>query len=42
MEWEILLTSQVEDFLDELYDSDRESHRLVKPGHLDAGAERPG
>jgi len=34
MEWEILLTSQVEDFLDELHDSDRESHRLVNQAIL--------
>lgn len=29
MEWEILLTSQVETFLDDLYETDRDSHRLV-------------
>ncbi len=34
MEWEILLTSQVEDFLDGLYDADRESHRLVNQAIL--------
>ena len=34
VEWEILLTSQVEDFLDELYDSDRDSHRLVNQAIL--------
>lgn len=27
--WEILITDGVEEFLDELYASDRESHRLV-------------
>ena len=37
-EWEILMTAQVEAFLDELYDSDRLSHQLV-PG---ARAEWPG
>lgn len=29
MAWEILITDAVEAFLDELYESDRESHRLV-------------
>ena len=29
MEWEILMTSQVESFLDELYESDRDTHRLI-------------
>jgi hypothetical protein len=29
MEWEILLTSQVEDFLDNLYEKDRGTHQLV-------------
>lgn len=29
MEWEILLTSQVEDFLDNLYETDRDTHQLV-------------
>jgi hypothetical protein len=34
MEWEILLTSQVEEFLDDLYDTDRDSHRLVNQAIL--------
>jgi len=34
MEWEILLTSQVETFLDDLYRTDRESHRLVNQAIL--------
>ena len=34
MEWEILLTAQVEDFLDQLYEADRESHRLVNQAIL--------
>ena len=29
MVWEILITDAVEGFLDELYESDRETHRLV-------------
>ncbi|PUB31832.1 hypothetical protein C8K30_101349 [Promicromonospora sp. AC04] len=29
MAWEILITDSVETFLDELYESDRETHRLV-------------
>lgn len=29
MEWEILMTTQVEEFLDGLYETDRDSHRLV-------------
>jgi hypothetical protein len=34
MEWEILMTSQVEAFLDDLYENDRESHRLVNQAIL--------
>lgn len=34
MEWEILMTAQVEAFLDQLYDSDRDSHRLVNQAIL--------
>lgn len=34
MEWEILMTSQVESFLDELYESDRDTHRLVNQAIL--------
>ncbi len=29
MEWELLLTAEIETFLDELYDSDPVSHQLV-------------
>ena len=34
MEWDILMTRQVEEFLDLLYESDRESHRLVNQAIL--------
>lgn len=34
MEWEILLTAQVEGFLDDLYETDRDSHRLVNQAIL--------
>jgi hypothetical protein len=34
MEWEILLTAQVEEFLDVLYETDRDSHRLVNQAIL--------
>ena len=34
MEWEILMTTQVEGFLDALYDADRVSHRLVNQAIL--------
>lgn len=34
MEWEILMTSQVAQFLDELYDTDQDSHRLVNQAIL--------
>lgn len=34
MEWEILMTAQVEAFLDGLYESDRNSHRLVNQAIL--------
>jgi hypothetical protein len=34
MQWEILLTAQVEAFLDNLYEADRESHRLVNQAIL--------
>jgi hypothetical protein len=30
MQWESLLTEQVETFLDDLYEEDRDSHRLAK------------
>ena len=34
MEWEILLTSQVEGFLADLYETDRDTHRLVNQAIL--------
>lgn len=34
MEWEILMTSQVEEFLDALYEVDRDTHRLVNQAIL--------
>jgi hypothetical protein len=34
MDWEILMTTQVEAFLDALYGSDRDSHRLVNQAIL--------
>jgi hypothetical protein len=34
VEWEILLTPEVEAFLDELYDSDRVTHQLVNQAIL--------
>ena len=34
MEWEVLLTAEVEAFLDELYESDRVSHQLVNQAIL--------
>ena len=33
-EWEILMTAQVESFLDDLYESDRASHQLVNQAIL--------
>jgi hypothetical protein len=33
-DWEILMTAEVESFLDDLYESDRESHRLVNQAIL--------
>lgn len=33
-DWEILMTAEVESFLDELYESDRDSHRLVNQAIL--------
>jgi hypothetical protein len=32
--WEILMTTEVESFLDELYETDRESHQLVNQAIL--------
>ena len=34
MEWEILMTTQVEAFLDDLYESDRVTHQLVNQAIL--------
>jgi hypothetical protein len=34
VQWEILMTTQVEGFLDDLYDADRVSHRLVNQAIL--------
>ncbi len=34
MEWEILITTQVEVFLEQLYETDRSSHRLVNQAIL--------
>jgi hypothetical protein len=34
VEWEILMTTQVETFLDDLYESDRVSHQLVNQAIL--------
>jgi hypothetical protein len=34
VEWEILMTEQVEEFLETLYDEDRETHRLVNQAIL--------
>ena len=34
MEWEVLLTAEVEAFLDELYESDPVSHQLVNQAIL--------
>lgn len=34
MEWEILMTTQVEEFLNSLYDVDRDTHRLVNQAIL--------
>ena len=34
MEWDILMTVQVEEFLDALYEADRDSHRLVNQAIL--------
>ena len=34
MEWEILMTAHVEEFLDDLYDNDRPSHQLVNQAIL--------
>lgn len=42
MEWEILMTTEVEEFLDGLYESDRDSHRLVNQAILVLERNGPG
>jgi hypothetical protein len=42
MEWEILMTTQVEEFLDELYAADRASHQLVNQAILVLERNGPG
>lgn len=42
MEWEILMTSQVEAFLDDLYETDRDGHRLVNQAILVLERNGPG
>jgi hypothetical protein len=42
VEWEILLTPEVEAFLDDLYDSDRVSHQLVNQAILVLERNGPG
>jgi hypothetical protein len=42
VEWEILMTAQVEGFLDELYESDRDGHRLVNQAILVLERNGPG
>jgi len=38
-EWEILLTAEVEAFLDDLYESDRVTHQLVNQADLGSGTQ---
>jgi hypothetical protein len=42
VEWEILITTQVEDFLDQLYESDAVSHQLVNQAILVLERNGPG
>jgi hypothetical protein len=42
MEWEILMTAEVEGFLDGLYESDRASHQLVNQAILVLERNGPG
>ena len=42
MEWEILMTSQVEEFLDALYKDDRDTHRQVNQAILVLERNGPG
>ena len=42
MEWEILMTTQVEEFLDALYAADRPTHRLVNQAILVLERSGPG
>ena len=41
MEWEVLLTDEVEAFLDELYESDPVSHQLVNQASWSWNATGP-
>ena len=41
-EWEILMSSEVESFLDDLYESDRASHQLVNQAILVLEQNGPG
>lgn len=42
MEWEFLMTEQVERFLDALYEADRDTHRLVNQAILVLERNGPG
>jgi hypothetical protein len=42
VEWEILITTQVEDFLDQLYEADPVSHQLVNQAILVLERNGPG
>jgi hypothetical protein len=42
VEWEILMTAEVEEFLDVLYDADRDAHRLVNQAILVLERSGPG
>lgn len=42
MEWEILMTTEVEEFLDGLYETGRDSHRLVNQAILVLERNGPG
>lgn len=42
MEWEILMTEQVEGFLDDLYETDQNTHRLVNQAILVLERNGPG
>jgi hypothetical protein len=42
VEWQIFITAQVEGFLDELYEADRDTHRLVNQAILVLERNGPG